>query len=158
MTRRLRLELKKPLQGITITFLITSYLTGCAYFKGLIGSFSEAGQDLAHARELTDRGEFSKAAEVYQLILKKYPDSSVSGDALFELSLLYISPRNKKKDFSKATDGFHTFLKRYPKHRKAEEARYLLEVLKKVESLETDIKELMELLVRLERMGRELKR
>lgn len=148
----------KILQRIVIVIIIAFLLSGCAYFKGSILSIVEGREDLLLARELADKGEISKAEEEYRSILKRYPNSSVSGDASFELSLLYISPKNRKKDFRKSYEGFQTFLERYPKHKKTEEARYLLEALKKVESLEVEIKDLMELLIRLEKMGRDLKR
>lgn len=124
--------------------------SGCASLKESIGLDFEAKEDLTHAREMTDRGEFARAVEAYQSVIRKYPGSSAAGDALFEQSLLYISPKNRKKDFTKAYDGFKSFVEKYPKYKRVETARYLLEVL-------SEIKELKELLIRLEMMGRELK-
>jgi len=139
------------LKIIGVAALALILQSGCAGIKELIGTTSDQREDLNHARDLTDRGEFTKAAEAYQSIMRKYPGSPAAGDALFEQSLLYISPKNKKKDFTKAYDGFNSFLEKYPRHQRAEMSKYLLEVL-------SEIKELKELLIRLEMMGRELKR
>ena len=143
---------------VCMALLILVLSTGCAYLRETVMPAIETRRDLALARELSDRGEFGKAEEEYQSIIKRYHDSPLTGDALYELSLLYISPKNKKKDFRKAQDGFQSFLERYPLHRKAEMARYLVVVLKKVDSLETDMKELKDVLIKLEMMEKELKK
>ncbi len=148
----------KKSKRVYIIVLIFFLFSGCTYFKESVMSVLETRRDLSLAREFTDRGEFAKAEEEYQSIIKKYPDSPATGDAIFELSLLYISPKNKKRDFRKSYEGFQTFLEKYPQHRKAEMAKYLVVVLKKVESLETEMKELKDVLIRLEMMEKELKR
>src|SRR3990172_2986833 len=119
------MDMRWGLQRIGIILLIAFLFSGCAYYKQSILPFFEAKEDLAIARELADKGDISKAEEKYQSIIRRYPKSPESGDASLELSLLYISPKNKKKDFSKAYEGFQTFLEKYPKHRKAESARYI---------------------------------
>jgi outer membrane protein assembly factor BamD (BamD/ComL family) len=150
--------MRKLPERIFISILIAFLLSGCAYFKGSILPAVEARENLVLARELANKGDISKAEEVYKSIIRRYPGSSVGADASFELTLLYISPKNKKKDFGKAYEGFHTFLERYPDHKRAEVAGYLLEVLKKISSLESEMKELKDELIKLEMMGRELKR
>lgn len=148
----------KKSKRIYIVLFISFLFSGCTYLKESVMPFLETRRDLFLARELVERGEFAKAEEEYQSIIKRYPDSPATADALFELSLLYISPKNKKKDFRKSYEGFQRFLEKYPEHRKADRAKYLVVVLKKVESLETEMKELKDLLIRLEMMEKELKK
>lgn len=149
--------MKGILKGIGIIILTVYLFSGCAYIKESIIPTLEARESLVLTRELVDKGEISKAEEEYQSIIRRYPDSSVTGDAIFELSLLYISPRNKRKDFRKAYEGFQIFLEKYPDHQKVEIARYLVVVLKKIDSLETEMKILKDVLIRLEMVEKELK-
>ncbi len=143
---------------VCMALLILVLSAGCAYLRESMIPVTEMKRDLSLARELADRGEFSRAEEEYQLIIKRYRNSPLTGDAIFELSLLYISPKNKKRDFRKAYDGFQSFLERYPQHRKAEISRHFIVVLKKVESVELEMKELKDVLIKLEMMEKELKK
>lgn len=145
-------------KGVYVVILISLVFSGCAYFKESIILPIETRRDLTLARELAERGEFAKAEEEYQSIIKRYPNHPVTGDAIFELSLLHISPKNKKKDFRKANEGLQTFLEKYPHHRRAEVSRYLIVVLRKVDFLETEMKELKDVLIKLEMMEKELKK
>jgi outer membrane protein assembly factor BamD (BamD/ComL family) len=149
--------MKGVLNLICIAVMTAFLISGCATIREN-AQILEARVSLLSAREQVEKGEFSKAEEEYLFIIKKYPNTHACGDALFELSLLYISPKNKKRDFKKAYDGFKAFLERYPQHRKAEISRHFIVVLKKVESVELEMKELKDVLIKLEMMEKELKK
>lgn len=149
--------MKGVLNLIGFAVMMAFLVSGCASIREKT-QLLESRASLLSAREQAHKGEFSKAEEEYLFIIKKYPDTPACGDAIFELSLLYISPKNKKRDFKKANDGLKTFLERYPESRRAETARHFLVVLKKVDSLETEMKELKDVLIKLEMMEKELKK
>jgi len=76
---------------------------------------------------MSKKGNFLKAAELYQNVFEKYPDDILGDDALFMLAGLY---ENKLNDRNKARDLYETMLTRYPGSLYAVDARKRFRILR----------------------------
>jgi len=89
-------------------------LSGCAHFyEELITK-----PDFEQAEDFTGQGNYTAAVSQYERIIARHP---LVGDAvLFQMGIIYVSPRNQHKDYQKALECFQKLINNYPEsmHRK----------------------------------------
>lgn len=77
-------------------------LAGCV---GL-NNWSEIRDSMRHGQMLLAQGDYDGSVREYQRALRFAHDRSPADVALFNLGLIYIDPRNPKKDDQKAMNSF----------------------------------------------------
>lgn len=90
--------------------------------KGKFVNTDEGGQDVAQdafddALDLFKEKKLDKAAEAFQLILKKYPKSNVAPEAGYRLGTIY----EEQGDLLKAHKAYQTLIKSYPQSERFDE-------------------------------------
>ena len=80
------------------------------------------------AQKLQSESNFEKSAELYQKLLKDYPESRYYASALFMLGFLYA---NDIKDIDKASTYYNEFLKKFPDHELTDDVEFELKNLGK---------------------------
>jgi len=95
----------------------------------------EANEHLSKARELMSRGDYDGALHESQKALSVAKDESPADAAVFNMGLIYVHPKNPKKDNHRAIGFFNRVVKTHPKSMWAEQAKIWVAVLDEVEKL-----------------------
>lgn len=98
--------------------------------------------DLEQARDFARQENYNEAVNKYEQVIAQHP---VVGDSvLFQLGIIYISPRNQHKDYQKALEYFQHLLKNYPESSYWQDSEALIYLI-------------AEILIRDKKMGTQLK-
>ena len=83
-------------------------LSGCGHLNEEL----QSRETFKEANDLFNQGDYSSALNKYRQIGERNP---AAGDrVLFEMGIVYSSPRNKQKDYHKALECFSKLTKDYP--------------------------------------------
>lgn len=95
----------------------------------------EANDHLSKARELLARGDYDGALRENQKAVSLAEDHAPADAAVFNMGLIYVHPKNPKKDNQRAIGFFNRVVKMYPESLWAEQAKIWVAVLDGVEKL-----------------------
>lgn len=102
---------------IIITF------SGCIrFYEGLA-----AKPDFEQAGDFARQGDYAAAAVKYEQIIARYP--WVGDDVLFQLGMIYASPRNQHKDYRKSLEYFQRLVKNYPQSKYRQDSEALISLV-----------------------------
>jgi tetratricopeptide (TPR) repeat protein len=104
---------------------LLTLLAGCA---GL-NNGSEIRDSMRHGQMLLAQGDYDGSAREYQRALRFARDRSPADVALFNLGLIYMDPRNPKKDEQKAINSFAQLVASHPQSPWAAQAKIWVAVL-----------------------------
>jgi hypothetical protein len=95
----------------------------------------EADERLALAQNLMAKGDYEGSLRESQKVLVLSKDQSPADTAIFNMGLVYVHPKNPKKDNKRAISLFSRVIKSYPESPWAEQAKIWVGVLDGVEKL-----------------------
>ena len=95
----------------------------------------EANEYLNAAQSLLARGDFEGSLRESQKVLTLLKDQSPADTAIFQMGLVYVHPKNPKKDNKRAIYFFNRVIKGYPDSAWVEQAKIWVGVLDGVEKL-----------------------
>jgi tetratricopeptide (TPR) repeat protein len=95
----------------------------------------EANEYLNAAQSLLARGDFEGSLRESQKVLTLLKDQSPADTAIFHMGLVYVHPKNPKKDNKRAIYFFNRVIKGYPDSAWVEQAKIWVGVLDGVEKL-----------------------
>jgi tetratricopeptide (TPR) repeat protein len=95
----------------------------------------EAQESLQLAQQLMARGDYDGALRESQKVLKQAKNQAPGDEALFNMGLVYVNPKNPKKDNRRAISFFNQVVKGYPDSPLTEQAKIWVGVLDGMEKL-----------------------
>jgi tetratricopeptide (TPR) repeat protein len=95
----------------------------------------EANEYLNAAQSLLAKGDFEGSLRENQKVLSLLKDQSPADTAIFQMGLVYVHPKNPKKDNKRAIYFFNRVIKGYPDSPWVEQAKIWVGVLDGVEKL-----------------------
>ena len=95
----------------------------------------EAQESLQLAQQLMARGDYEGALRENQKVLKQAKNQAPGDEALFNMGLVYVNPKNPKKDNRRAISFFNQVVKGYPDSPLTEQAKIWVGVLDGMEKL-----------------------
>jgi tetratricopeptide (TPR) repeat protein len=95
----------------------------------------EVDERLALAQNLMAKGDYEGSLRESQKVLVLSKDQSPADTAVFNMGLVYVHPKNPKKDNKRAISLFSRVIKSYPESPWAEQAKIWVGVLDGVEKL-----------------------
>ena len=95
----------------------------------------EANDYLNAAQSLLAKGDFEGSLRENQKVLNLLKDQSPADTAIFQMGLVYVHPKNPKKDNKRAIYFFNRVIKGYPESAWVEQAKIWVGVLDGVEKL-----------------------
>jgi len=99
---------------------------------GELNKWVETRQLLGRADSLAEDGDAAGAQQLYRQIIREYPASPLTAQALFQLARLYMTPESPIRDYREAYRYFDQLLIEYPKSPNAAEARAWREALREL--------------------------
>ncbi len=111
------MSLKRSILVLMIFTLVSGLVFSCAKKKTVQELYTEA--------ETAQRmGEYRRAIEVYEKIMKDYPDDERNDKAQFMIGFIYSE---YLKDQDKAKEAFQKILDNYPESDLADDAKFMIE-------------------------------
>ena len=95
----------------------------------------EAQESLQLAQSLMARGDYEGSLRENQKALKLAKNQTPGDEALFNMGLVYVNPKNPKKDNRRAIGFFNQVVKSYPESPWTEQAKIWVGVLDGMEKL-----------------------
>ena len=95
----------------------------------------EAQETLQLAQQLMARGDYDGSLRESRKVLKQAKNQTPADEALFNMGLVYVHPRNPKKDNRRAMSFFNQIVKAYPDSPLTEQAKIWVGVLDGMEKL-----------------------
>jgi len=103
--------------AISLVFMVMS---GCSGYQKLVKS-SDYGKQYDAAMNYFDKGDYTRALQLYEIVLPFYRGTEKAGLIYFKRAKCYYA----QGDYIMASYNFKTFAKNYPASALAEEALYL---------------------------------
>jgi TolA-binding protein len=104
----------------------------------------EAQESLQVAQQLMARGDYEGALRESQKVLKQAGNQAPGDEALFNMGLVYVNPKNPKKDNRRAIGFFNQVVKSYPDSPLTEQAKIwvgVLDAMEKLKQVDIEIEE-----------------
>jgi tetratricopeptide (TPR) repeat protein len=101
----------------------------------------QGDQQLLEARQFMARGDYRRAVDISQRVLRQFPDS-LADQALFQLGLIYAHPANPERNVQNAVEAFQHIIDRYPTSQLHPQAELWLVVLGNLRAQEEQIQDL----------------
>jgi tetratricopeptide (TPR) repeat protein len=95
----------------------------------------ETQESLQLAQQLMARGDYEGSLRESQKVLKQAKNQAPGDEALFNMGLVYVNPKNPKKDNRRAISFFNQVVKGYPDSPLTEQAKIWVGVLDGMEKL-----------------------
>jgi tetratricopeptide (TPR) repeat protein len=95
----------------------------------------ETQESLQLAQQLMARGDYEGSLRESQKVLKQAKNQAPGDEALFNMGLVYVHPKNPKKDNRRAISFFNQVVKGYPDSPLTEQAKIWVGVLDGMEKL-----------------------
>jgi len=103
--------------------------------KEVISERREADEYLVVAQNLLAKGDYEGSLRESQKVLSVTREQPPADTAIFNMGLVYVHPKNPKKDNKRAISYFNRVIKGYPESPWAEQARIWVGVLDGMEKL-----------------------
>jgi tetratricopeptide (TPR) repeat protein len=103
--------------------------------KEVISERREADEYLVMAQNLLAKGDYEGSLRESQKVLGVAREQPPADTAIFNMGLVYVHPKNPKKDNKRAISYFNRVIKGYPESPWAEQARIWVGVLDGMEKL-----------------------
>ena len=103
--------------------------------KEVISDRREADEYLVVAQNLLAKGDYEGSLRESQKVLSVTNEKPPADTAIFNMGLVYVHPKNPKKDNKRAISYFNRVIKGYPESPWAEQARIWVAVLDGMEKL-----------------------
>jgi tetratricopeptide (TPR) repeat protein len=103
--------------------------------KEVVSERREADEYLILAQNLLAKGDYEGSLRESQKVLGVSKEQPPADTAIFNMGLVYVHPKNPKKDNKRAISFFNRVIKGYPESSWAEQARIWVGVLDGMEKL-----------------------
>jgi hypothetical protein len=149
-------------KGKHFLFRIACCMSVFLLFCGCVDSLRQwqGEQDLREAKHLMTTGNFSASEKKTLGVLETFPQT-LGDEALFQMGLLYMLPKNANASYEKSKTFFEKLVTQYPDSERKEEAAAWLLALTRIVNSERETIELQKKLTLLEQTseakGREIK-
>ena len=99
---------------------------GCGHFyEGLV-----ARPAFKEANDFLNQGNYKDSLGKYEQIINRYP--AVGDRVLFEMGVIYASPRNPQKDYQKSLECFQNLIKSYPASEYKQDGEVMISLINEV--------------------------
>jgi tetratricopeptide (TPR) repeat protein len=115
------------------SIIISVLLTGCAHFYEELITRS----DFQQAGDFTRNGNYKASVSKYEQIIAGYP--LVGDRVLFQMGIIYASPRNQQKDYQKSLDYFQRLIKNYPESGYRQDSDTLIFLIHEISSRDKSV-------------------
>ncbi len=128
-----------------VRFIIVLLITLAGVYEGISCSRDKPDRLYSTAIDATARGDIELAETIYKLIIKRYPNSSVRKDALYQLGLLDYLYLN---DYTTALEHFYDLVYTYPNYKHTFDAyMYIAQIYKEQQHMPQKAVEIYEKLL-----------
>jgi outer membrane protein assembly factor BamD (BamD/ComL family) len=118
-------------RSLCVLALLCFFACGCA---GLLthgrDKSSAPAIKSAEAKKLLDEHRYPESVAAFQRIIKEYPNSDWSANAIYNIATAFVSVQNPRKDYTQALAHFEDFLYKYPQHERATDAKNWRQAIK----------------------------
>ena len=89
-------------------------------------------QHIETAKNMTQKGEYKKAIDIYDRVLQLAPHQSPGDEALLHMGIIWSHPDNPQRNFTKALSCFKSLSKNFPKSELNNEKEVLVDLIHEI--------------------------
>lgn len=135
----------RPRQQIYFCLALLVYFSGCSLIDDLERQ-REVREALASGDQLLSRGDFAGSLKAFESVTEIARDQAPADAAWYKMGIVYLHPRNPKKDRHQAMGSFSRVFSRFPESSWAEQAKIWVDVLNEAEQSTRDLEKSKETL------------